>query len=52
MEARGYAAAKALVDRAEKQDVKLDDLPDDPLINLVYDIEFDIAKEARLRRGN
>ncbi len=41
MEDRAYARAKQLVDQTEK----VEDLPDDPMVDLVQEIEFDIARE-------
>ncbi len=41
MEARAYTRAKDLVAKTEK----MEDLPDDPMIDLVQEIEFEIARE-------
>lgn len=43
MELRTYARAKELVERTDK----LDDLPNDAMIDLVQEIQFDIAREAK-----
>ena len=51
IEDRAYARALDLVKRTEKSD----DLPDDPMVDLVLEIQFDIAREAmdakRAKRG-
>lgn len=46
IECRNYARAKRLVEQSQS----LDDLPDDPMIALVQEIQFDIAREARNKR--
>ncbi len=51
MEDRAYARALDLVKRTEKAD----DLPDDPMVDMVLEIQFDVAREAaeakRAKRG-
>ena len=47
IEERAYARAKQLIAQAKT----MDDLPDDPMIDLVQEIEFEIAKEVKERRG-
>ena len=46
IDCRAYARAKDAVKRAEKAD----DLPDDPMIDIVQDIEFALAREAMERK--
>ncbi len=45
IEARAYARAKDTIENTKK----LDDLPDDPMIAMVQEIQFDIANEHRKR---
>ncbi len=51
IEDRAYARALDLVKRTEKQS----DLPDDPMVDMVLEIQFDVAREAleakRAKRG-
>jgi len=47
IEARHYVRAKRLIDDAKSQD----DVPDHPMINMVWEIQHDIAREIRARRG-
>lgn len=44
MELRSYAGAKELV---ERPGMKLDDLPNSPMVNLVREIETEIVMEQR-----
>lgn len=46
IEQRQYARAKEIVEQSKS----LDDLPDSPMIQLVQEIQFDIAKEARAKK--
>lgn len=46
IEQRAYARAKDIVERTEH----LDDLPDDPMVKLVQEIQWDLAREARERK--
>lgn len=48
MDDRAYVRAKEQVDRADAEG-KAGELPDDPMIALVVDIQFDIAREAKRR---
>ena len=42
MESRAYAKAKQIVEQTEKAE----DLPDDPMVDLVQEIQFALAREA------
>ena len=46
MDDRAYARAKHTIETT-----KMDDLPDDPMIGLVQEIQFDIARERKARRA-
>lgn len=43
---RSYAAAKQIVENSKT----LNDLPDDPMIDLVQEIQFDVANEMRTKK--
>lgn len=46
LEYRAYARAKHLVEQSRS----FEDLPDDPMVALVQEIQFDIAREWRARQ--
>jgi hypothetical protein len=45
LEMRSFAECKALVDGVASKKMKAEDLPDSELVNTVYEIEFDLARE-------
>ena len=47
MEARAYVRAKHIVENAKSQD----DVPNDPMVDMVWSIQQDIAREARDARA-
>lgn len=47
MGARAYARAKRLFDEAQSKT----DLPDDPMVDMVWAIQREIIAEKRLKRG-
>ena len=48
MEARAYVRAKNIIEAAKSQD----EIPDNPIVDMVWAIQHDIARESRLKRGH
>ncbi len=45
MELRAFAEAKSAVDAVAKRTMKAADLPDSPMVDAVYEIEFEQARK-------